>query len=141
MPQEVIERVNQLGAADEQPEVLTFYDRKGRLIGETKTQGVPDIVNTNIPDNEDGLEDLNPPTVNEDYGVVNLQDIPHAIAETAEQPEDPVHESEVPEEDLQVQDTNDEGDQDLQQPPEPIPTCQIQDQYSLVAQRARAKPQ
>ena len=65
MPQEVIERVNKLGAADDQPELLTFYDQKGRF----ETPGVPDIVDTDIPDEDDRLEDLNPPIVNEDYGV------------------------------------------------------------------------
>jgi hypothetical protein len=34
MPKEVIDRVNQLGRAQGQPELLTFYDRKGRLIGD-----------------------------------------------------------------------------------------------------------
>jgi hypothetical protein len=34
MPQEVIDRVNQLGKADGQPELLTFTDRKGNLIGD-----------------------------------------------------------------------------------------------------------
>ena len=72
MPQEVIERVNQLGAADDQPELLTFYDRKGRLIGETETPGVPDIVDTDIPDDEDGPKGLSPLTVNEVYGVAHL---------------------------------------------------------------------
>ena len=34
MPQEVIDRVNQLGEAEGQRPELTFYDRKGRLIGD-----------------------------------------------------------------------------------------------------------
>ena len=34
MPQEVIDRVNQLGKAEGQTELLTFYDRTGRLIGD-----------------------------------------------------------------------------------------------------------
>jgi hypothetical protein len=38
MPQEVIKRVNELGKANGQPELLTFYDRKGRLISETEIQ-------------------------------------------------------------------------------------------------------
>jgi hypothetical protein len=41
MPQEVIDRVNELGKANGQPELLTFYDRKGRLIGETENPGEP----------------------------------------------------------------------------------------------------
>ena len=69
MPQEAIERVNQLGLADRQPELLTFYDRKGRLIGETEHPGVPDIVDTAITEEQDGTEDLTPPAVNADYGL------------------------------------------------------------------------
>jgi hypothetical protein len=34
MPKEVITRVDQLGKAEGQPKLLTFYNRKGRLIGE-----------------------------------------------------------------------------------------------------------
>jgi hypothetical protein len=66
MPQEVIDRVNELGKANEQPELLTFYDRKGRLIGETENPGVSESIDTMItPD--DGLGDLNNPTMNQDY--------------------------------------------------------------------------
>ena len=35
MPQEVIDRVNKLGAFDGQPFILTFYDRHGNLVGDT----------------------------------------------------------------------------------------------------------
>ena len=34
MPQEVINRVNQLGANDKQPKLLTFYDWKGNFVGD-----------------------------------------------------------------------------------------------------------
>ena len=34
MPQEVIDRVNQFGVHDNQPELLTFYDRKGKFSGD-----------------------------------------------------------------------------------------------------------
>jgi hypothetical protein len=34
MPKEVITRVDELGKAEGQPKLLTFYDRKGQLIGE-----------------------------------------------------------------------------------------------------------
>ena len=37
----VIERVNELGRAQKQPELLTFTDKRGRLIGDTITPGVP----------------------------------------------------------------------------------------------------
>ena len=90
------------------------------MIGEIEIPGVPDIIDTDIPDDEDGLEDLNPPSINEDYGVADLQDIPHAIAKTVKQREDQVQEPEVSEEDLQVQDPNDEVNHDLEQPPESI---------------------
>ena len=36
MPKEVIDRVNQLGRSDNQPALLTFYDRRGNLIGENE---------------------------------------------------------------------------------------------------------
>ena len=61
--QEAIERVNQLGLADRQPELLTFCDRKGRLIGETEHPGVPDIVDTAITEKRDGTKDLIPPAL------------------------------------------------------------------------------
>jgi hypothetical protein len=67
MPQEVIDRVDQLGRADGQPELLTFYDRKGRLIGESETPGVLDAPEATIPDHDD-LGNLNPSTVNYHYG-------------------------------------------------------------------------
>ena len=105
MLQEVTEQVDQLGIADDQPKLLTFYDRKGRFIRETETPGGPDIVNTNISDDEDGLEDLNPPTADNDYGPGNIvQDIPRALAKTVEQPEDAVEEPGVHQDDFQVQD-------------------------------------
>jgi hypothetical protein len=66
MPQEVIDCAGQLGRADRQPELLTF-DRKGRLISESETPGVPGAPEATIPD-DDNLGDLNPPTVNYHYG-------------------------------------------------------------------------
>ena len=36
MPQEVIDRVNNLGEADGQPSLLTFYDRHGNPVGDTQ---------------------------------------------------------------------------------------------------------
>jgi hypothetical protein len=44
MPQEVIDRVNELGKANGHPELLTFYDRKGHLIGETENPGVSESI-------------------------------------------------------------------------------------------------
>jgi hypothetical protein len=67
MPQEVINRVNQLGKADAQPELRTLYDRMGRLIGNTEITGLPDPIN--FGPNNNGLTDLDPPTVNYDYGL------------------------------------------------------------------------
>jgi hypothetical protein len=70
MPQEVVDCVNQLGKADRQSELLTFYDRKRCLIGNSQTPGVPDApqVTNTIPE-EDGIGDLNPPTANYGYGL------------------------------------------------------------------------
>lgn len=45
MPKEVIDHVNELGEAKQQPELMTFYDRHGRAVGEIadyKITGVPD---------------------------------------------------------------------------------------------------
>ena len=95
MPQEVIDRVNQLGKADHQPELLTFYDRKGRLIGESKTAGAPDPVET-VSD-EDGTEDLNPPTVNEDYGLDEEHDTDQFIAQEPEEQDQQSPEDQEPE--------------------------------------------
>ena len=36
MPQEFIDRFNNLGEADGQPSLLTFYDRHGNPVGDTK---------------------------------------------------------------------------------------------------------
>jgi hypothetical protein len=65
MPQEVIDRVNQLGKAEGQPELLNFYDRKGRLIGDSEIAGVPSTTDTHPTTDQDdnGLGDLNTPDV------------------------------------------------------------------------------
>ncbi len=51
MPQEVIHRVDQLGKAEGWPEMLTFSDREGHLIGGSETPGVPDTLDATIPGN------------------------------------------------------------------------------------------
>lgn len=54
MPQEVIDRVNELGKAEGQPELLTFFHRKGRVIGDTSephpNAGVTTIDEDEAPD-------------------------------------------------------------------------------------------
>ena len=67
MPKEVIDRVDQLGRSDGQPELLTFYDRKGLLIGETDMPGGddPGTVYDEYDEEADGLE---PPALNENFG-------------------------------------------------------------------------
>jgi hypothetical protein len=50
MPQEVINRVNAMGKSDGQPDLLTFFDRKGNLIGD----------DTDVSPSTD--EDVSPPT-------------------------------------------------------------------------------
>jgi hypothetical protein len=123
MPQEVIDRVNELGKADGQPELLTFYDRKGLLIGESETPGVSDSVDTTVPP-DDGLGDFNPPTVSQDYGFDDGLDeepdidLPSAEDETVHEPEIP---SENPNESLEDIDHPDEHHEpNPPQPPEPI---------------------
>ena len=67
MMQEVIDRVNQLRKVDGQTEMLTFYDRKGLLIGKSEIPGVPETPKE--PPEEDDLQDLNPDIINQDYGL------------------------------------------------------------------------
>jgi hypothetical protein len=86
MPQEVIDRVNQLFIADRQPELLTFYDRKGRLIGESETPGVPYTPETIIPE-DDELGDLNPPTVNYNDGPKEELNIDQPTVEPLQAPD------------------------------------------------------
>ena len=74
MPQEVIDQINELGKADGQPDLLTFYDRKGRLISESENPGVSELIDTIIPP-DNGLGDFKTPTVNQDYGLQEEQDI------------------------------------------------------------------
>jgi hypothetical protein len=90
MPQEAIERVNQLRTADRQPKLLTSCDRKGLLIGETENPGVPDIVDTTVPDAEDRAEDLNFPAVNTDCGIGEPRDEDLPTVKTVKEDEDPV---------------------------------------------------
>ena len=123
MPQEVIDRVNQLGKADHQPELLTFYDRKGRSIGDADAPGVPDIVDTSIQEPQDGTEDLIPPTVNDDYGIIDEpndaeqpNDIDQPIVETVEVEPDPTDRSEPTDE---YEAINDHG-------PDPDPSAQVE---------------
>jgi hypothetical protein len=84
MPQKVIDCVNQLGKADRQPELLTFYDHKRSLIGKSKTSGVPDTPDNTIPE-DDELGDLNPPTVGYNYGPNKELNIAQPIVKTPEQ--------------------------------------------------------
>jgi hypothetical protein len=126
MPQQVIDRVNELGKADGLPELLTFYDRKGRLIGDSETSGVSDSTDTTIPP-DDGLGDLNPPTASQGYGLDDGldegQDIDPPLADT-----ETVHEPEVPDENPietlddidSLQNPDEHPEPDPTQPPEPI---------------------
>ena len=54
MPQEVIDRVNNLGEADGQPSILTFYDRHGKPVGNTKN---PNADLTDTPEEETEEDD------------------------------------------------------------------------------------
>jgi hypothetical protein len=88
MPQEVIDCVNQLAQADAQPELLTFYDRKGRLIGDQDNLEETDE-NNNPPPDEDGLEDLNSPEVNYNYGIDDEQDVDPPFVEDQHHDDNP----------------------------------------------------
>jgi Reverse transcriptase (RNA-dependent DNA polymerase) len=109
MPQEVIDRVNELGKAQGQPELLSFFDRKGRMIGDVAElhpdPGVPDQDNPDEPEMldpppNDDLQDLDLEPFNQDFGMDE---------EDEEPPDDPQHEA-PPELELQP---------DLEPPPEP----------------------
>jgi hypothetical protein len=75
---------------------LTFCDHKSRLIGESETPGALDIANAAIPDDEDGLKDSNPPTVNKRCGSDDTHEINWQIVETVKELKDPVEEPEGP---------------------------------------------
>ena len=117
MPQEVIDRINELGTADGQPELFTFYDHKDRLIGGSENPGVPELIDTIIPP-DNGLGDLNTPTINQDYGLHEEQDIDVPIKQN-----DIAHEPEVLYEHLEdivpLQNPQEHLEPDLPQPPEP----------------------
>ena len=89
MPQEVTDRVNKLGEADEHPSLLTFYYRHGNLVGDTvntnadlteapeeeteENEPVPDItgVDQEPPDNEQ--QDLKTPDENQNDNDINYR--------------------------------------------------------------------
>jgi hypothetical protein len=134
MPQEVITRVNQLGKADGQPELLTFYDRKGLLIGETPGVSDPDTFDAANPQDDDGYNDISPPTANQSYGLedeppenqegyqVDHENDPLLSPDTSIEPENI---SQTPDE-IPVDDTDGppesqfDSDPDYQQPPDDI---------------------
>ena len=140
MPQEVIDRVNELGKTDGLPELLTFYDRKGRLIGESNNPGVSELID-NITPPDDGIGDLNPPTVNQDYGNNEEQDIDPPPLE----PNDIHHEPEVLNENLHdivpLQTLQEHPEPDPTVPPEPIEP-EVLDQGASASRRStRARNQ
>ena len=107
MPQEVIDRVNQLGVNDGQPEVLTFYNSKGDLIGDSDPDALADEINGDASkevsvdevagdlgeetsSNDDGAEESDPTaddeTVLEDTEEVVLEEsTTEEVAETVEE--------------------------------------------------------
>ena len=73
MPEEVTKRVEHLFKADQQPDLLTFYDRKYQYIGESDiTRVEADYDNYN-----DGIDDMDPPTTNNDFGLDPLPVTPN----------------------------------------------------------------
>ena len=67
MPQAVIDRVNQLGKLDSQPELLTFFDRNGDEIGDMPTHS-PTIGTVDGQDTDHIDDDVEPPA-NKDVQV------------------------------------------------------------------------
>ena len=65
MPEEFIKHVKQLGKADQQPDLLTLYDRKGKFISKSEIAGVEE----NYDNSNDGLDELDPPTTNNNFGL------------------------------------------------------------------------
>ena len=69
MPDEVIARVNALAKAEGQPELLTFYDRRGLAIGELNPPDKIESEELTYDGYDDEADGLEPATVNEDYGL------------------------------------------------------------------------
>ena len=69
MPKEVIDRVNALGKSEGQPTMMTFYDRKGLLIGDTETPGSAPEDQPAYDEYDDEADGLDPPLVNETFGL------------------------------------------------------------------------
>ena len=89
------------------PDGLTFDDRKGRPIGESKTPGVHDI-----PEPDDGLGDLDPLPVDEQFTADEDPDIDPPIVENEQQALDPA---------LDYQDPNDNVEPEAPDPALPHP--------------------
>jgi hypothetical protein len=66
MPKEVIDRANALGKSEGQPELLTFFDRKGNLIGDD-TDVSPST--NERPSDEPSDSSVVTPGVEDDYPV------------------------------------------------------------------------
>ena len=142
MPQEGIDRINKLGTADGQPELLMFYDCKGRLISKSENPGVSELIDTIIPP-DDGLRDLNTPTINQDYRLDEEQDIDLPLEQN-----DIAHEPEVPYENLEdidpLQNPHEHLEPDLTQPPEQNQIEVLDQGVSSTprhSQRARTNPE
>jgi hypothetical protein len=90
---------------------VTFYDCEGRLIGGSKTPGVPDTLDATIPE-DDWLVDLNPETVSQDHGPNKEPDIDQPLVKTVEQAQDPI---ETLEDAVCLHDSNEQIQPDLQQ--------------------------
>jgi hypothetical protein len=111
------------------------------MIGETEIPGVPDTLQVNNQE-ENGLGDLDPPTVNDECGVMEQTEIDQHVPDIVEQVEDPTQEPEVlPDPQAQV------PDETHQQPPEQtsteVPDPGVPDQGAPILRRSerdRSKP-
>ena len=65
MLEEVVNHVKQLGKADQQPEMLKFYYRKGKSIDSSEIFGVE----TEYDKSDEILYELDSPITNNDFGL------------------------------------------------------------------------
>jgi len=92
MPQEVIDRINAIGMSQDQPKLLTFYDRKGELVGDLAEPSIqtedpsdiePETLNAPsteeidpLPDLDVDVDSLEPPELDDHYQLADPQDEP-----------------------------------------------------------------
>jgi hypothetical protein len=131
MPKEVIARVDQLGKAEGQPKLLTFYNRKGQLIGDHTDDYDYEIPEENheIPGVDHEIPGVDPATTGVDMDMnqelppeeeFGLQDPPH------EQFEEEEHLEQMPQEPDPYQTAAAQAQPQQQHAEEPAPEPAVQ---------------